>query len=127
MAILLVFIVSVFNNLQLKHQIEYHIPIGSSVSMVQSTMSSLGFTCVRDSPKALDAPVDELFCSEKEAIGPGLTNKYWRALVAVFPSLHTFAPKSMAGSSPYRRQEIAFVLEDDVVRSIQAVSRLTPQ
>jgi len=121
------FIVQIFNNTQLKHQIDLQIQIGSSLSEAQSTMSSIGFLCTRYSSKAIDAPVDELFCLKKDAIGPGLTNDFWRFVIAIAPSLYAAVPKNQAASSTYQRQEIEFVLDSDVVRSIRASSRLTPQ
>src|SRR5580704_2100424 len=111
-AVLLVFIVPIFNNLQLEHEMEDRVPIGSSISRTQSTMSSIGYVCARDSPKSLGVPIDELFCLKKLKIGRGLSNDNWRFLAAIAPSLYAFIPKSPTESSTFRRHEIRFVLKD---------------
>jgi hypothetical protein len=126
-AVLLVFVVPIIGGLQLGHEIEDKVPIGSSISRAQSTMSSIGFVCARDNPKSLSAPIDELFCLKKQKIGPGLSNDNWHFLAVMAPSLYAFIPKGPADSATYQRQEIRFVLKDGVVSSVGATTRLTPQ
>ena len=106
------------------------IRVGTAEPVALARMASLGFDCVPDAGQkhltVTDIPQEEVLCRKSERIGFGLAGHNSGFIIAMFPLewIYTLLPKDEL-SSFYRKSEIIFAFDRDVVSHIRPSVRLS--